>query len=73
MVRTDDTGHAWTIHVSDGSLQTDLGAVEEPDATLRGTALQLYAGLWNRSDEITATGRPNVVADWRTHVRVQLR
>ena len=72
-VAADDTRQVWTMHVGDGSLETHLGGVDAPDATLSGTAVQLYTGLWNRSDEITTAGRADVLADWRAQVRVRWR
>jgi uncharacterized protein (TIGR03083 family) len=71
VVTADDTGHAWTMHFRDGSLTTVTGAHAQPDATLSGTAAQLYLGLWNRSQEITMTGRDDFVDLWRKEVRVR--
>lgn len=71
LVMTTDTGHAWTLSISEDPVVTTIGAHDTPDATLSGTACQLYLGLWNRSDEVTATGREDVLANWREQVRVQ--
>nr|WP_246400823.1 maleylpyruvate isomerase N-terminal domain-containing protein [Jiangella mangrovi] len=72
-VRATDTGDAWTLRVEPDSLTTTAGAGAggPADAELSGTALQLYLGLWNRGDELTATGRANVLRDWRAQVRVR--
>ena len=71
LVRTDDTGHAWTLTIGDGPIVTAPGASGRPDAVFSGTAAQLYLSLWNRADEITADGRPDVLDQWRRHVRVR--
>ncbi|WP_198663440.1 maleylpyruvate isomerase N-terminal domain-containing protein [Jiangella endophytica] len=72
-VRATDTGDAWLLRVEPESLTTTAGAAPEPapDAELSGTAAQLYLGLWNRGDELTATGRPSILRDWRAQVRVR--
>jgi uncharacterized protein (TIGR03083 family) len=69
-VRTDDTGHAWTVRIGDAAMSTTVGQDGPADATWRGTAVQLYLGLWNRGDEITVEGREDVLATWRRRVRV---
>ena len=38
---------------------------------MTGTATQLYLALWNRGDEITAIGRPDVLERWRQTQRVR--
>lgn len=72
-VRATDTGDAWTLRVEPGALTTTAGARAGalPDAEFTGTAAQLYLGLWNRGDELTASGRPSVLRDWRSQVRVR--
>jgi uncharacterized protein (TIGR03083 family) len=71
LIRTDDTGHAWTLRISDGSIVTTPGSVERPEAVFSGTAAQLYLSLWNRADEITADGRPGLVDQWRKQIRIR--
>jgi uncharacterized protein (TIGR03083 family) len=71
LVRTDDTGHAWTVRISDGPIVTTPGDAEPADVVFSGTAAQLYLGLWNRADEMTVTGRSDVVDDWRAQVRIR--
>jgi uncharacterized protein (TIGR03083 family) len=71
LVSATDTGHAWTLRVSDGPIVTTPGETGQPDAVFSGTAAQLYLSLWNRADEITATGRSDVVDDWRANVRIR--
>jgi uncharacterized protein (TIGR03083 family) len=73
VVTAEDTGHAWSVRVSDEPAVTTVGAADHPDAVLAGTAVQLYLGLWNRSDEIAARGREDLLDLWREQVRVQWR
>jgi uncharacterized protein (TIGR03083 family) len=71
LVRADDTGHAWTLRISDGPIVTTPGATERPEVTFSGTAVQLYLSLWNRADEITLDGRSDVVDQWRSGIRIR--
>ena len=71
LVRTDDTGHAWTLRIGDGPVVTTPGATGRPAAVLSGTAVQVYLSLWNRADELTCEGRPDVVGQWREQVRIR--
>ncbi|HWC42540.1 MAG TPA: maleylpyruvate isomerase family mycothiol-dependent enzyme, partial [Actinomycetota bacterium] len=54
LVATDDTGHRWTVRISDGPVVTTPGEAGPPDVVFSGTATQLYLSLWNRADEITS-------------------
>jgi len=69
VVRTDDTGHAWTLRISDGPVVTTPGDGQRSEVVFTGSAVQLYLSLWNRADEITAHGRADAVDHWRSHVR----
>jgi uncharacterized protein (TIGR03083 family) len=71
LVRTSDTGHAWTLRIGDGPILTTPGGTERPQAVFSGTAVQLYLSLWNRADEITTNGRPDLVDQWRKQVRIR--
>ena len=71
LVRTDDTGHAWTVRISDGAIVTTPGAIERPEAVFSGTAVQLYLSLWNRAEELTINGRSDVIDQWRTQIRIR--
>lgn len=71
LVRTVDTGHAWTLRIGDGPIVTTLGATDAPDAEITGTAVQLYLSLWNRSDDMTVTGRTEVIDLWRARIRIR--
>jgi len=44
LVRTDDTGHAWTLRISEGPIVTNPGGTERPDVVFSGTAVQLDWG-----------------------------
>ncbi len=70
LVTTDDTGHAWTVRVSDEPVRTTAGDSGTADVTFSGTAAQLYLGLWNRGDELKAAGRDDALEQWRAQVRV---
>ena len=71
LVRIADTGQAWTLRISEGPLVTTPGATDAPDAVFTGSAVQLYLSLWNRADEIRVTGRPDLVEQWRSAIRVR--
>jgi uncharacterized protein (TIGR03083 family) len=71
LVRTSDTGHAWTLRIGEGPIVTTAGATDPPEAELSGTAVRLYLSLWNRADEITADGRPDLLDQWRQQVRIR--
>jgi hypothetical protein len=71
LVRTDDTGHAWTLRVGDGPILTTPGAAERPEAVFSGSAVQLYLSLWNRADELTTSGPSDLLDQWRRQVRIR--
>ena len=71
LVRTEDTGHAWAVRISDGPIVTAPGDVGPADVVFSGTAVQLYLSLWNRADEITIDGPPEVVDQWRSQIRIR--
>src|SRR5262249_9501880 len=71
VVRTNDTGRAVTLTISDGPILTTPGEVDQPDAVFSGTAVQLYLSLWNRADEMRTEGRPDVLDEWRSSVQVR--
>lgn len=72
VVSARDTGHAWTVRIPPGEpLVTTLGATDQPDVHLTGTAAQLYLGLWNRGEEITEQGDTEFLPVWRKSVRVR--
>lgn len=66
-----DTGDRWTVRVSaDPPHATRGGAPVTADATIAGTALQLYLGLWNRGDELEVTGDRQLLRLWHDAMRV---
>jgi uncharacterized protein (TIGR03083 family) len=71
LVRADDTGHAWTLRISDGPVVTTPGRTGRPATVLSGTAVQVYLSLWNRAEELATEGRPDVVDQWRRQVRIR--
>ena len=71
LIRTDDTGHAWTLRISDGPIVAAPGAIERPEVVFSGTAVQLYLSLWNRADEITTNGRSDLIDQWRKQIRIR--
>ncbi|MEH0986384.1 maleylpyruvate isomerase family mycothiol-dependent enzyme [Micromonospora sp. CPCC 205556] len=71
MVRTDDTGHAWTVRISEGPIVTTPIAAKRADVVFSGTAVQVYLSLWNRADEITTEGRSDVVDQWRSQIQIR--
>ena len=71
LVSTADTGHAWTLRIGDGPITTTAGETDTPDAMFAGSAVQLYLSLWNRADEISVTGPADLVAQWRSGIRIR--
>ncbi len=75
VVEASDTGHSWTLQISEAPVVTTAYAPgvraprPEGATVLTGTAAQLYLGLWNRGDEIESSG-PDLLADWRRHMAV---
>lgn len=68
LVEATDTSDAWTLVVSDEPVVATRSRASSPDTVLRGTAVQLYLGLWNRSDEIP--GEDGFLEEWRRSVTV---
>ena len=71
LVRTNDTGHAWTVALHDGPIVTTVGETAPADAVFSGTAAQVYLSLWNRADDLTATGPAGLLAQWRESIRIR--
>jgi uncharacterized protein (TIGR03083 family) len=75
-IRAVDTGGAWTIRYHDGRLAPQRGGPDQEAAcTVAGPASGIYLLLWNRSgstsEDVTATGDRDVLARWRSAVRVR--
>jgi uncharacterized protein (TIGR03083 family) len=66
-----DAERAWTVRVEGERLSTTRERRPDADATFTGTAAQLYLGLWNRGEELTASGRQGVLDAWRAGQRVR--
>lgn len=73
-VEATDTGDAWSLAISDDPVVATRLRPESPDTVLTGTAVQLYLGLWNRSNEIvcdeSAESAGDFLAQWRRSVTV---
>jgi uncharacterized protein (TIGR03083 family) len=71
LVAPTDADFAWTVRVGPDTPVTTRGAAPNPDATLTGSAVGLYLGLWNRGDEIAEHGLEPVLGLWRDKVRIR--
>ncbi|HKE66898.1 MAG TPA: maleylpyruvate isomerase family mycothiol-dependent enzyme [Micromonosporaceae bacterium] len=71
LVRATDTGDAWSVRISNGPIVTTRDDATPAAATFSGTAVQLYLTLWNRADEVDADAPPNLLADWRSAIRIR--
>ncbi|MET3804570.1 uncharacterized protein (TIGR03083 family) [Nakamurella sp. UYEF19] len=69
-VTPTDSQACWNIVISTDPPVTATGVAPEADATLTGSAVGLYLGLWNRGDEIAEHGLAPVLGLWRERVRV---
>jgi hypothetical protein len=59
--------------IAEGRVSTERLRTQGADTVLTGTAAQLYLGLWNRGDEIVATGRDGFVERWHEVQRIRWR
>ncbi|MGI8458495.1 MAG: maleylpyruvate isomerase family mycothiol-dependent enzyme [Propionibacteriaceae bacterium] len=66
----DTHADAWTVHVSSEPVVTVPGGDPTADTVITGSPVALYLGLWNRGDELSETGRPGVLAQWRAQQRI---
>lgn len=64
-----DTGHSWTMHYTEDGVTAVPDDDARADATISGTAAQLYLGLWNRGVELE--GPAEILAGWKEQVRVR--
>jgi len=77
LVRPSDGERGWLVRVAE-RLTTDpvplagdaIAGGDDSAVSLTGTAVELYLGLWNRGDEITVAGRPELLDRWRAVQRV---
>ena len=63
-----DADRRWVLGVGP-KLTVAAGDGGGADATLAGTSAALYLALWNRGDEVSAAGRPDVLERWRETTR----
>jgi hypothetical protein len=70
-VTPSDADRGWTMTIGEEPMTTTRERADGADATFSGTAAQLYLGLCNRGDEVTATGRRDVLDRWRAVQRVR--
>ncbi|MGH3447574.1 MAG: maleylpyruvate isomerase family mycothiol-dependent enzyme [Nocardioidaceae bacterium] len=63
-VAPSDSSYRWTLRAGPEGAVTDYEDADA-DVTFTGTAVQLYLGLWNRGDEIAATGDEALLDRWR--------
>jgi hypothetical protein len=70
-VAPTDVPRRWVVNVAE-RLTVEPGDPDgdAADATITGTASQLYLALWNRGDEAHHVGRADVVGRWRATQRV---
>jgi hypothetical protein len=69
-IQATDVGQCWQLAISEQPPSGAKGTPWPPDAVISGTALELYLGLWNRTEDLDAQGRLDVVDQWRKDVRV---
>lgn len=71
VIEPTDAENAWTVTLSEGPAVCDEGrTTSSPDATLTGTAAQLYLGLWNRGNEMHQDG-VDAISFWRDHMHIE--
>jgi uncharacterized protein (TIGR03083 family) len=71
-VSPNDADAAWLLEVSQGPVVTTrhtASSLSDADVTLRGTAAQLYLGLWNRGREVEADDG-ETLGRWRELARI---
>ena len=68
-VMPSDTDRRWVLGVGP-KLTVAEGDGNGANATLDGTSAALYLALWNRGDQVSADGRPDLLARWRETTRV---
>lgn len=66
-----DSAAAFTVDISEGPPVTRASADADADLILTADARALYLGLWNRGEELAATGNPDVLDQWRRDMRVR--
>jgi uncharacterized protein (TIGR03083 family) len=70
-VAPTDSERGWLVRVAERlTVESGDRRGERADATITGTAAQLYLALWNRGDEADAGDRVDVLERWRARQRV---
>lgn len=69
-VVTDDGLGAWTLTIGPDGCSARLGADEDADARVTGTARGIYAGLWNRGWDFVVSGDAQVLESFLDQLRV---
>jgi uncharacterized protein (TIGR03083 family) len=71
-VTPGDIGRRWVLHVAERlTVEPGDGADDETDATISGSAAELYLALWNRGDNVEVAGREDLLDRWRATQRVK--
>lgn len=61
----------WTVAFGPEGATTEHGVSPDAEATLTGSAVALYLGLWNRGSEYEVSGDPEVVQTFSDLMKVQ--
>ncbi|MEZ5090840.1 MAG: maleylpyruvate isomerase family mycothiol-dependent enzyme [Micropruina sp.] len=69
-VITEDGLGAWSLAIGPDGVSARAGTATAPDATIGGTAAAIYAGLWNRGDELAVDGDAALVGRFLDQLRV---
>ncbi len=66
-----DVGRRWVLRVAERlTVEPGHDPGDETDATISGTAAELYLALWNRGDDVEVAGREDLLDRWRATQRV---
>jgi uncharacterized protein (TIGR03083 family) len=71
VVHPSDSERRWSVRVAERLTVQPDDIVVDADVTFVGSAVELYLALWNRGDQMSATGRSDVVDRWRASLRVR--
>ncbi len=71
VVQPSDSDRRWSVRVAEQLTVEPDDAAVDADVTFAGTAAELYLALWNRGDQVSASGRSDVLARWRSSLRVR--
>jgi uncharacterized protein (TIGR03083 family) len=71
LVRPTDSDRRWTVRVAERLTVEPGDADMDADAIFVGSTAGLYLALWNRGDQMSATGRADVLAHWQAGQRIR--